>query len=422
VSTAARGPVVVVGAGVAGTAAALAARLAGAAVTLVDRGAGAAALATGAIDCVPWENAIDRASAPALTGEARAVLDAFDAFAWPEHGATLATTAGILRPARGHDAALLDVGLVAGRPVAVVRCPRPGWDADVFAAAWGPSFTAVDAPILRHRDEERIPDADFAGRHDDLARLEWLAARLRQGVSRERWAAVVVPPSLGVERPLAAALSERVGMPCGEALGAPGGPSGLRFECARDRALSRAGVKRIEERVASIEAAGGRWRVVTASGAALDAAAVVLAMGGLIAGGLEYAPAEATLATALPSASRPPIRLGLQAPVTIGAHGRPLDLPSSLFGAAPEDIARPFTADPLLERAGVLAGDDGAVSLEPSAAGVYAAGDVVADAPRTWGAALSSGAAAGAAAARHVLTESPGAVRRASDGAPATLP
>jgi glycerol-3-phosphate dehydrogenase subunit B len=422
VSTAARGSVVVAGAGIAGTAAALAARRAGAAVTLVDRGAGATALATGAVDFVPWEDGLDRAAAPVLTGEARAVLDALEAFAWPEQGATLATTAGILRPARGHDAALLDVGPLAGRPVAVVRCARPGWDADFLAAAWGPGFAAVDAPILRHRDEERIPDADFAERHDDPARLGWLAARLREGVPPGRWAAVLLPPSLGVERPLAAALSERVGLPCGEALGAPGGPSGLRFERARDRALSRAGVKRLDERVASVEAAGGRWRVVTANGAGLDAAAVVLAIGGLIAGGLEYAPAEATLATALPSASRPPIRLGLRAPATIGAHGRALDLPSSLFGAAPEDIARPFAEDPLLERAGVLAGDDGSLSLEPESAGLYAAGDVVADAPRTWGAALSSGAAAGAAAARHVLTESPGAARRASDGAPATLP
>ena len=36
-------------------------------------------------------------------------------------------------------------------------------------------------------------------------------------------------------------LSRLVGVPCGEATGMPGGPAGLRFERARDRALAAAG-------------------------------------------------------------------------------------------------------------------------------------------------------------------------------------
>ncbi|MDP9036791.1 MAG: FAD-binding protein, partial [Myxococcota bacterium] len=48
---------IVVGAGVAGTAAALAAAWAGARVTVVDAGAGASTLSTGAIDDIPWQSA-----------------------------------------------------------------------------------------------------------------------------------------------------------------------------------------------------------------------------------------------------------------------------------------------------------------------------------------------------------------------------
>jgi hypothetical protein len=304
----------------------------------------------------------------------------------------------------------------------VARCRRPQWDADALAAAWGPHFAPLDVPILRYHDEDRIPDVDFAERHDEAARLEWLADRVRQNMAQRGWAALVLPPSLGVDRPLARVLSERAGVPCGEALAAPG-VSGVRFERARDRALAAAGVKRIRGRVASVELAGGRWRV-TAQETRLDAVAVVFAIGGLVAGGLEYAPSEATLATALPAVALPPVRLGLRAPGTMAADGRRLDLPSSLFGVAPEDLAWPFVEAPLLDRAGLLVGADGALSLEPGSggAGLYAAGDVVADIPRTWGAALAGGVVAGAAAARHALTESPGAARRASDGAPASLP
>jgi glycine/D-amino acid oxidase-like deaminating enzyme len=409
--------VVVIGAGAAGTAAALAARRSGAPVTVVDRGAGATVLSTGAIDFLPWES---RGSAP-LSPDVGPVLDELESFVVPDRAATLATTAGILRPAQGHDAALIDVAPSRGRRVAVVRCRRPQWDADALAAAWGPDFAPLDVPVLRYRDEDRIPDVDFAERHDEAARLDWLAGRLRESLAQGGWAAVVLPPSLGVDRPRAVALSERVGVPCGEALARPG-VSGLRFERARDRALARAGVKRIRARVTSVEAAGGRWRV-TSEDATLEAAAVVFAIGGLIAGGLEYAPSEATLATALPAVALPPVRLGLRAPVTITADGRPLDLPSSLFGIAPEDLAWPFADAPLLDRVGLGVGADGALPPEPSSAtGLYAAGDVVADAPRTWGAALVGGVVAGAAAARQALTDSPGAARRASDAAPANLP
>jgi hypothetical protein len=126
--------------------------------------------------------------------------------------------------------------------------------------------------------------------------------------------------------------------------------------------------------------------------------AVVLATGGLLAGGIEYEPSEAVLASALPPCARVPFRLGVAiegAPATLGMRGRALELPGSLFGVPPESLAWPFERDAPLERVGLLVAPDG--SLAP---GLYVAGDVVADAARTWLRALESGAQAGLAASR----------------------
>jgi glycerol-3-phosphate dehydrogenase subunit B len=394
--------VVVVGAGVAGTAAALGAARAGARVVLVDGGTGASTLATGALDAVPWNTA--GAQRTPLAPELAPVLEALGGYALPDAGALLTTMAGIVRPARGHDAALLDVQLLSrGRGaerIGVVRCDRPGWDADALACAWGDGFEPVDATMLRHADERVVPDADFAARHDDPARLGWLADRLRETLARAggRVEALVLPPSLGVERARAASLAESLGVPCGEALGSPGGPSGLRFEQARVRA-----------RAAAVVGA----RVMTDEGQPLEADAVVLATGGLLGGGIEYAPSESMLASALPPHARIAFRLTIEAPVVLGAHGRPLHLPGTLFGVAPESLSWPFAHDPMTDAVGVLADAHGR-----AAEGVYAAGEIVADAPRTWLAALAAGARAGAAAAAHATaavtssaarSESPGA-------------
>jgi glycerol-3-phosphate dehydrogenase subunit B len=404
--------VVVVGAGVAGTAAALAASQAGARVVLVDGGTGASTLSTGAIDAVPWTTG----TTSPVSAVVRSMLETLGAYLLPEAGARVATTAGIVRPARGHDAAILDVAPLSGRRVGVVSCERPGWDAVGLARAWGTGFVALDATVLRHVDERVLPAADYAARHDDEARLAWLSERLRDALARtgDGIAALLLPPSLGLERPRAQALSRLVGIACGEAIGLPGGPSGLRFERARDRAVAAAGLEVVRARARRVEPHEDRWRVALEEGAdPIDAAAVVLAAGGLVGGGLEYAPAEAGLATVFPAASRPPFRLGLDAPVTLGAHGRPLDSPGSLFGIAPESLAWPFTSDALMDRVGVLADEHPGDAL-------YAAGEIVADAPRTWLNALESGARAGAAAARSVVTET--RARPSPAGAPASRP
>jgi glycerol-3-phosphate dehydrogenase subunit B len=409
--------VLVIGAGVAGTAAALAAARGGARVVLLDGGTGASTLATGAIDDWPWTPA-PRPVAP-IAAAARAVLDALGAFAVPDAGARVATIAGIVRPARGHDLGLLDLAPLAGKHVGVVRCDRPEWDAAALARAWGDGFTPLEAAVLRHVDERMLPPADFAARHDDEARLGWLAERLRDAMARAggRLDALIMPSSLGVEAERARALSALVGLPCGEAAASPGGPSGLRFERARDRALAAAGADRIAGRATSLARQADRWRVARVEGAPLEATAVVLAVGGLVGGGLEYSPGEAEEASVLPPASRPPFRLTLDVPAArLGVGGRPLEIPGSLFGVPPESLAWPFASDPPMERVGILVDEHAR-----AAPGLYAAGEAVADAPRTWLRALESGARAGATAARDALT-SPAERPSSPSVAPASRP
>jgi glycerol-3-phosphate dehydrogenase subunit B len=309
----------------------------------------------------------------------------------------LLTSAGLVRPARGHDIALLDVAHCTNGRVGVVRCDRPGWDADALARAWGSLYDPIDATVIRHTAERIFPDAEFAARHDDEDRLGWLADRLRDAVagSGRTFSALVLPPALGVERPRADALSKRVGLPCGEAIGSPGGPSGLRFEKARDRALASAGITRIAARVTTVKWVSSKWRISTDGGDLQESDAVVLATGGLIGGGIEYAPSEAILASALPPRAGPPFRLSVKAPLTLGSRGQPLETRASLFGVPPESL----TDDALFDRVGVLVDDDGLATGAGHA--LFAAGELVADTPRTWLAALCGGVKAGAAAARE---------------------
>jgi hypothetical protein len=391
--------VIVVGAGVAGTAAAIAAAAEGMRTTIVDGGTGASTLSTGAIDFVPWTQTAGPAAS--ISQHERVVLDALGGYALADRAALLLTSAGIVRSARGHDIALLDVANCANGQVGVVRCDRPGWDADALARAWGSLYDPIDATVMRHAGERIFPDADFAARHDDEDRLGWLADRLREAMagSGRTFSALVLPPALGVERARAGALSKRLGLPCGEAVGSPGGPSGLRFERARDRALASAGVARIAARVTTVKWVSPKWRVSIDDGDAHEGDTVVLATGGLVGGGIEYAPWEAISASAPPPRARAPFRLAVNAPLTLGSRGQPLETPGSLFGVPPESLTSPFVDDALFDRVGVLVDDNGLGAGAGHAP--FAAGELVADTPHTWLAALCSGVRAGAAAARE---------------------
>ena len=135
--------VIIVGAGIAGLAAAWSARRAGREVTLVSAHAGATALSGGAVDEVPWEHLLRATRLLGEAGEARPLAPEVTAFVddlklWDvpaDRPVWLATLAGRVRPARGRDRSLLDLGPLAGRAVLLPRAERAAWDADAIAAA-----------------------------------------------------------------------------------------------------------------------------------------------------------------------------------------------------------------------------------------------------------------------------------------------
>jgi glycine/D-amino acid oxidase-like deaminating enzyme len=379
--------VVVIGAGAAGAAAAFAASRAGAAVTIVKGRGGATALSSGALDaCGPGDTEIAE------------LLHALGVWELPADGCRVATLSGVLRPAAGKDAAVLDLARIRGT-VGVVRTARRGWDADglvraynaePWAAATGVRFAAVDVDVLRTTDEHWFPDVDLALCHDEPGRVTWLGERLGGAPSLADKAAVLLGPWLGTTENSARALSGAVGRPVGETLSLPGGVAGVRFERARDRLLSSVGVEVVEVCAVSIDQHDG---VALESGAMLAADAVILATGGLLGGGLAWAHGGAFTSS-------------VKAPVALGLGGRRLDRGASPFGTSFEQFAWSGRDDPAgFERVGVLASPSGHVlgdGREPLG-WLYVAGDVAADRPRTLLEALRAGLSAGRSAASGSL-------------------
>lgn len=408
--------IVVIGAGVAGAAAAWSARREGRAVTVISAGAGASSFGGGAVDDAPWE--IMTRAAKQLGEELRAgdlptdVVEfarALDLWSLPEPGALrprLATAAGRIRPARGHDRALLNLAsLPAGARVLVPRVDRAGWDADAIAAALLDEpfargrelrFVPADIPVLRYDDERRIPDGDLAARHDEQDRLEWLAERLRGALEAGKKrgvevSGVLLGPWLGARSPRADALSMRAGVAVGEALAGVGSPAGLRFDAARDRLLDASGVRVVRDRALSITDVSGKLAVSVERGdAPLTSDAVVLALGGMVGGGILYTPPECFAAADLPLVTGVPFALSLRADVTLALRDAPMEMPSSLHGPELDITAWPSGERPgTLEVVGVLCRGVRAADL------ITAAGDVIAGRPRTILEAVASGSRAG---------------------------
>jgi glycerol-3-phosphate dehydrogenase subunit B len=376
--------IAVIGAGIAGTAAAWAARRAGADVTAIHDRAGASSLYAGALDVVPWGSG---AADGQLDSEVLAFATALEPWSVGTRGVRVATYEGVLREARGRDSALLDVAPLAGRSVAVVAAPIDGWDARYVARSLSTSAWAVrtrtrfEAVALNGTGvvdaaSGRASAYDIAALHDDPPRLAALGERLRavRGVAD----AFLLGPWLGTTPGVAETLSAAVGKPCGETTSPPGGPAGARFDAARDALLAATGVQVRRDRIDAIEPRASRFLVVSKVGAltANDAGfdAVVLATGGLVGGGIVLDQGSEGQGAVFRSAVR--------AALEIGADGRPMDGASLQRGL---DIGTHGIH--VLERAGILA--DGAVARGGS--GLLVAGDCVADAPRTALAAASAG-------------------------------
>lgn len=414
-----------IGGGVAGAAAAWAARSNGAEVTLVADRAGATELTSGACDFLHWQET--GASACALPHGLLQFWRAADLGDLPDEGSLVVTRQGFVRPARGVLTGVLDLRRVAGREVGVPDLERFDWDAIGLCrslsripevAAAKVRFLPVRLPVLRHRSEELCCGADLAASHDVPERVDWLTEKLsRHGV--DGW---LLGPWLGLERAATPSIEARLGIPVGETLSDVGDAAGSRLGRGLERFLDALGVKRVVARVESVRHQGRRWGVdlaASAPSAKLSGDSLVLACGGLAAGGLVVRRSRRGLA----GGAR--LELGFAAQgFRLALDGADLDATSSLHGLDFEHLGRG-----LLERAGLAAvadrvadvptriiwapaggGPHGDSASNPSSnptsnpsknqqrSAAFAAGDVLAGVQRTLLAAAYSGVCAGSAA------------------------
>lgn len=367
--------VVVIGAGFAGTAAAYAAAQAGARVELVHAVAGASSLYSGAVDGEAVPSEAVRALAERLS-------------VWSLGSRFIASAAGVVRRAWGADAALLKLDPLAGKRIAVADVDRDEWQADLLARGYSDSewarrtqtvFEAVPVNLLQHTSERRICAYDFAKLHDDPRRRSWACDNLkRRGAGVDAW---LFGPWLGVHSAAAPAMSARLSCPVGETTSPPGGPAGARFEAARDSLLGQLGVQVRVATVQGVYRAGAGWNV-SGPECELEAEAVVLALGGVAAGGIRLRGEGA--------GANHGFELSLQAPVSLQLDGDDVAHAASLRGF--DFVSLGHAA---LERVGVAARRT-RVRGQP---GLFAAGDVVSGGQRTVLGALEQGIVAGTKAA-----------------------
>jgi anaerobic glycerol-3-phosphate dehydrogenase len=383
--------VAVVGAGAAGTAAAWTLARAGARVTVIHDRAGSSALYSGALD----DELEPSPFAPGVSADARAFAEALGV--WRIGPTTLATREGVVRAASGADRALLDLDPLAGKSIAVADVPRDDWDGSLLAAAlstsrWaertGTRFSVVELEAMKRGHERRITSHDFAALYDDPERLTAFAALL--DAARGHHDAWLVGPWLGTSPATFARLRRSVSFPVGETTSGVGGAPGARFENARDELFSASSVDTVRARVVAIEPRGPRWLVRFVRDDQgedeLEAQAVVLATGGVAAGGVAF--------VWDPVRGAHGFRLPFTAPVELALDGEPGDSGGSLYGASLD-----VRGLGVLERVGVHADAEGAVFREGArSTGLFASGDALAARPRTVLEAVRSGVAAARAA------------------------
>lgn len=363
--------VAVIGAGIAGAAAVFELSRQGQRPSVFHDVTGSSGLYSGAVDFEPWDYA-----GPLSTLDPELAVFSTELGLWqlgnaPRHVATLE---GNVRPARGADRAILDLERCAGKRVAVIDVERDDWDAPLLAASYGQSAWAVRthteffaAPVraLQSGFERRISGYDFAALHDEAARVEFLLSALRTtGATPEAW---LFGPWLGIERDVAAELSEALGVPVGETTSAVGGSAGARFENARDRLLARVS-DLARARLSGISASGKGYRLEFAAREPADFSAVVLATGGVAAGGV-------ALERSFERRGGTGFRLSFAAPVALELDAEVLEGVSSLSSI--DFVDRGLSA---LLKVGIATNDDGSARNHP---GLFVAGDAVAGRPRT---------------------------------------
>jgi glycerol-3-phosphate dehydrogenase subunit B len=173
-----------------------------------------------------------------------------------------------------------------------------------------------------------------------------------------------------------------------------GGAAGARFEKARDAVCRASSIEVSRGRVSAIERMGERFVVRFDDGGEkgagrdgeVEALAVVLATGGVAAGGVAF--------VWDPERGAHGFRLAYDAPVALALDGEPGDSGGSLYGASLETRGLG-----VLERVGIHAAATGAViDGNVNVSGLFAAGDALAERPRTVLEAVRSGIRAARAA------------------------
>jgi glycerol-3-phosphate dehydrogenase subunit B len=364
--------VAIIGAGIAGAAAAFEIARQGGRATVFHDLTGSSGLYSGALDFELWDRA---GEAGALESELAEFSKQLGAWQLGPAARRVATLEGNVRPARGTDSALLDLERCAGKRVAIVDLERDDWDAPLLAkslssSAWAVQtqtrFFAARAQILQKGFERRISGYDFAALHDAPERAQELQTALREsGVSADAW---LFGPWLGIERPLAQELSAALAVPVGETTSAAGGAAGARFEQARDRLLGRmADVER--GRLVSIERQDSSYYRLQLHGRApQEFRVVVLATGGVAAGGV-------ALERSFERRGGTGFRLSFAAPVALELDREVVEGVSSL--ASVDFAERGLGA---LLKVGIATRADGSVRDNP---GIFVAGDAIAGRPRT---------------------------------------
>jgi thioredoxin reductase len=180
---------------------------------------------------------------------------------------------------------------------------------------------------------------------------------------------------LGVERLVAAELTASLGVPVGETTSVPGGTAGARFENARDRLLSR--IAKVERaRVARFEPTTAGFRLETEAREPHEFSALVVATGGVTAGGV-------ALERSFERRGGTGFRLSFASPLAVELDGEVVEGVSSLSSV--DFVERGLGA---LLKVGIAVAENGAARGAP---GVFVAGDAVAGRSRTALVAAQSG-------------------------------
>ena len=323
--------VLVVGAGVAGFAAALSARRAGATVEVLSAHAGATSLSGGAWDvCSDLYASTDEIIRPLRTiaeevetlvyedphhpyarldAKATAVIDAAHALVLAalsiyrpldlnSRGVLVATDLGLLRRTATAQDAVLDLasaGTLDTTAVLSLRGDR-NTDARFLSASWtelmsiaqqSRNFAPLHIDFFNRKDDALLHPHEIAAIGDSEDGGARIAELIANAVRAETFGSVVMPPLLGYKRDdVRARMEKLVGLPLGEWVQPLAGPQGLRLARRIDEVLVAEGCARVDHEVKRVEPRTNGTLVHLVNGTTKQAGAVVLCTGKHLGGGL----------------------------------------------------------------------------------------------------------------------------------------